>query len=261
MKRGRSPAMEGGSAFRYIRRSGDLKRSAIWSFEDVRLLVVEDDSVLERALEVGLASQGFAVDSARSAEEASDRLAVNEYDLIVLDFGLPGEDGLGFLKRLRARGDSTPVLVLTARGGVASRVEGLDAGADDYLDKPFAFVELVARVRVLLRRGEAYVPPVVRLGALEVDTARRAASFAGTPLNLTIKELAILEYLVRHENRLVSRTMLLEHCWDEGYDGVSNLVDVHVSRVRRKLEALGGQNWIRTVRGAGFMLHSTRSSP
>ena len=220
----------------------------------MRLLVVEDDLGLVAALHDGLSAQGFAVDRAGSAERAFDLLRVNPYDVIVLDLGLPGADGLMLVRTLRDRENPIPVLILTARGDVADRVAGLDAGADDYLQKPFAFPELVARIRALLRRGAAAAPAILRVGDLELDPGRFAVCRAGVPVPLTTKEFAILEYFMRHAGELVTRTMLLEHCWDETYDGLSNLVDVHVSRLRRKIDAAGGAPLFHTIRGAGFIL-------
>ncbi len=220
----------------------------------MRLLVVEDDPGLARALRQGLAGRAFAVDVAGTVAAAAALVAEHAYDCVVLDLGLPDEDGIALLRRLRARGAPVPVLVLTARGGVAERVAGLDAGADDYLAKPFAFPELVARIHALLRRGSGLAPPVLRIGDLEVDPARFTVRRGGRLVSLTAKEFAILEYLARHAGELVTRSMLLEQCWDRNYDGVSNLVDVYVSRLRRKLEAAGGPPLLHTVRGAGFVL-------
>jgi DNA-binding response OmpR family regulator len=219
----------------------------------VRLLVVEDDPALRRGLREGLVAQGFAVDGVESAELAESQLALNPYDLVLLDLGLPGRNGLDFLRSLRADGNPLPVLVLTARDSVTDHVTGLDGGADDYLRKPFAFVELVARIRALLRRGALIVEPVLRIGDVELDPARRAVRVADVEVVLTGKELAILEFLMRHAGLLVTRSMILEHCWDESYDGLSNLVDVHVGRLRRKLEAAGSHVPLRTLRGAGFL--------
>jgi DNA-binding response OmpR family regulator len=219
----------------------------------MRLLVVEDDLGLSAALQDGLTERGFAVDLAGSAERALDQLAVNPYDLIALDLGLPEMDGLAMLRTMRAKGCATPILVLTARGEVTDRVAGLDAGADDYLQKPFAFAELLARIRALLRRRGAVAPDVLRVADLELDARRFVARRAGVPLSLTVKEFAILEYFMQHADELVTRTMLLEHCWDESYDGLSNLVDVHVSRVRRKVDLPGRAPLFHTVRGAGFV--------
>jgi DNA-binding response OmpR family regulator len=220
----------------------------------VRLLVVEDDQALGAALRDGLVAQGFAVDSAGGVQEALDILAIEPCDLAVLDLGLPDGEGLDVVRRVRERGDALPILILTARGAVADRVAGLNAGADDYLRKPFAFPELVARVRALLRRGQPIVPTVLRVGDLELDPGRFEVRVRGEAIVLTAKEFSILEYLMRHAGQLVTRTMLLEHCWDETYQGISNLVDVHVGRVRRKIEAGGGPALLQTVRGAGFIL-------
>ena len=220
----------------------------------MRLLVVEDDTALAAALRDGLAARGYAVDRAGTAEGALDLLAVDAYDLVVVDLGLPGMDGLAFVRVLRERGNPVPILVLTARGDVADRVAGLDEGADDYLQKPFAFPELIARVRALLRRGTALTPVVLRVGDLELDAARFIVRRGGIPVALTAKEFAVLECFMLHAGELVTRTMLLEHCWDGSYEGVSNLIDVHVSRVRRKVDVPGASPLFQTIRGAGFIL-------
>jgi DNA-binding response OmpR family regulator len=223
----------------------------------MRLLLVEDDDSLAKALRRGLAAKGFAVDHADSAEVATVLVDENPYDLVVLDLALPGADGLSFLDTLRARRSAVPVLILTARGSVEDRVKGLDHGADDYLRKPFAFSELVARIHALLRRGESLAPAVLRVGDVELDTRRFEVRSAGTLVMLTAKEFAILEYLLRHAGELVTRSMLLEHCWDESYEGLSNLVDVHVSRLRRKLESAGAAAPLRSIRGAGYVFGET----
>jgi two-component system copper resistance phosphate regulon response regulator CusR len=220
----------------------------------MRLLVIEDDRALAAALRDGLTAQGFAVDVGGRASDARQALSVTSYDGVVLDLGLPDEDGLPFLREMRKRNDATPVLVLTARGDVSDRVAGLNAGADDYVQKPFAFPELIARMRALLRRGSQVVPPVLRVGDLELDAGRFRVTRAGEAISLTPKEFAILECFMRNAGQLVTRTMLLDQCWDASYEGVSNLVDVHVGRVRRKLEATGGPPLLHTIRGAGFIL-------
>jgi two-component system, OmpR family, response regulator len=220
----------------------------------MRLLVVEDDTALARALRDGLTAHGFAVDAVGSAAAARVMLKDNPYECLVLDLGLPDEDGLTLLRDLRNRGDAIPALVLTARGAIADRVAGLNAGADDYVLKPFAFPELVARIRALVRRVGSPAPTVLRVGDLELDPGRFRVTRAGTPISLTAKEFAILECLMRHAGQLVTRTMLLDQCWDASYEGLSNLVDVHVGRVRRKLDAIGGPPLLHTIRGAGFIL-------
>jgi DNA-binding response OmpR family regulator len=221
---------------------------------DMKLLVVEDDAALVAALTRGLRGAGFGVDAAIDAEQARELMSVGEYDLVLLDLGLPGIDGLALLRSIRDRALSIPVLVLTARGEVADRVAGLDAGADDYLLKPFAFPELLARIRALSRRGTPLLPTIMRIADLEVDPARFEARRRGELLSLTTKEFAILEYFIRHAGELVTRTMLLESCWDGSYDGLSNLVDVHVGRLRRKLDLPGARPLLHTIRGAGFLL-------
>lgn len=220
----------------------------------MRILVVEDDAALITALERGLRDAGFAVDLAANAEDAIDLLAIDPFDAMILDLGLPGADGLTLLGLLRERGLGLPVLVLTARGELEDRVAGLDAGADDYLRKPFAFPELLARLRALLRRGAALTPPILRVADLELDPARFEARRGEALLPLTTKEFVILEYFMRHAGQLVTRSMLLEACWDASYDGLSNLVDVHVGRLRRKLDVGTGRPLLHTIRAAGFLL-------
>jgi two-component system OmpR family response regulator len=219
----------------------------------MRVLLVEDDDALVAALLDGFAAAGMAVDHARTGERALELLAVTFYDLLVLDIGLPGMDGQTLTRQLRERHVALPILMLTARASVEDRVAGLDAGADDYLPKPFAFPELLARMRALTRRGEAIVPTVLRVGDVELDPARFTVRRAGERVVLTTKEFAILEYLMRHTGELVTRSALHESCSDESYEGVSNLVDVHVSRLRRKLE-LVSRPVLQTIRGAGFIL-------
>jgi len=220
----------------------------------MRLLVVEDDTALIRALRDGLTAQGFAVDAVSRADEARRQLRLDPYDCVLLDLGLPDEDGVDLLRSVRAEGVPVPVLVLTARGGLDDRVAGLDAGADDYLLKPFALPELLARIRALVRRGGTVAPTILRVADLELDPGRFRVKRAGTVISLTAKEFAILECLMRHAGHLVTRTMLLEQCWDQSYDGLSNLVDVHVSRLRRKVDLPGQPPLFQTIRGAGFIL-------
>jgi len=220
----------------------------------MKLLLVEDDAALVTAVARGLHGAGYAVDTGGSAEECVGLLRLNTYDVIVLDLGLPDVDGLTLLRRLRDQEIATPVLVLTARGELTDRVTGLDAGADDYLQKPFAFPELLARLRALLRRGVPVASTILRVGDLELDPARFEVHRRGKALSLTAKEFAILEYFMRRAGELITRTMLLDGCWDSSYEGLSNLVDVHVSRLRRKLDVPGTRPLLHTVRGAGFLL-------
>jgi two-component system, OmpR family, response regulator len=216
----------------------------------MRLLVVEDGAKLVRALQRGLQIEGYAVDVAHGGDEALAHADATEYDAIVLDLMLPGLDGFAVCEALRARQSWTPVLMLTARAGVRDRIKGLDAGADDYLVKPFDFGELLARLRALMRRGPADHPSVLELGDLTVDPATRMATRDGTQVELTATEFAVLEFLARQPGRVVSRAQLLEHVWDENYDGSPNIIDVYVGYLRKKL----GRELIRTVRGSGFVL-------
>jgi two-component system copper resistance phosphate regulon response regulator CusR len=219
----------------------------------MRLLVVEDDSRLRAGLAQGLRDASYAVDDVDSAEEAAERLRIDEYDLVVLDLGLPGASGLDLLTALRRRGTAVPVLVLTARGSLEDRITGLDAGADDYLAKPFALAEMLARVRALLRRGQSLTPSVLRVCDVELDAARFEVRRSGALVTLTAKEFAILEYLMRHAGELITRSTLLERCWDASYEGLSNLLDVHLSRLRRKLDGPGLPPVLHTIRGAGVV--------
>jgi two-component system, OmpR family, response regulator len=222
----------------------------------VRLLVVEDDVKLARAVARGLRHEGYAVDVAGDGDAALLQAGVYAYDLIVLDMMLPRRGGLEVCAELRDRGCWAPVLMVTARGEVPDRVRGLDAGADDYLPKPFAFAELLARVRALLRRAPAERPARLEVGDLVVDPATREVSRAGTPVELTAREFAVLEYLARHPSEAVSRTRLLEHVWDENYTGSTNVVDVYVGYLRKKLEQPFGRPLIRTLRGVGWTLEA-----
>jgi len=218
----------------------------------LRILLVEDDRKASRVLAKGLEEEGFVVDVAYSGEDGEELAAVGEYDLIVLDWLLPGKPGLDVCAGLRARGLATPILMLTARDAVADRVAGLNRGADDYLTKPFAFAELLARIHALLRRGRASQPPVLRVGDLELDPVGHRVTRGGVVLELTAKELAILEYLVRHAGRVVTRAELGEHVWREEHDNLTNLVDVHVSHLRKKVDHGAHVTLIHTVRGRGY---------
>jgi two-component system OmpR family response regulator len=219
----------------------------------VRLLLVEDDAKLSGAVSRGLRAEGYAVDVAADGDEALLQAAVYEYDGVILDLMLPVRDGLEVCRALRERGSWMPILMLTARGGVDDRIRGLDAGADDYLPKPFDFGELLARVRALVRRTPTERPARLEVGDLVVDPATHDVLVGGRPLELTAREFAVLEYLVRHPDQVVSRTTLLDHVWDANYEGSTNIVDVYVGQLRRKLER---PELIRTVRGVGFVLEA-----
>jgi two-component system, OmpR family, response regulator len=216
----------------------------------MRLLLVEDDAKLAAAVSRGLRGEGYAVDHAADGEAALADAHVWDYDAVVLDLMLPRRDGFEVCRTLRERGDGVPILVLTARGNVDDRIRGLDAGADDYLAKPFDFGELLARLRALIRRGPSERSPQLTIGELVVDPARHAVTCAGEPVELTAREFSVLEYLARRPGELVTRAELLDHVWDANYQGSTNIVDVYVGYVRRKL----GRPLIRTVRGAGFIL-------
>jgi two-component system OmpR family response regulator len=220
----------------------------------MRLLIAEDDSKLARALARGLRGDGYAVDVTASGDEALLQARVYDYDVVILDVMMPPPDGVEVCRALRADGHWAPVLMLTARDGVRDRIRGLDAGADDYLVKPFDYGELIARVRALLRRGAPERPAVLVTGDLRLDPAAHTVSRAGQAVELTAREFALLEFLVRHGGEVVSRTELLEHVWDQNFIGSTNIVDVYVSYLRRKLEAPFGRPLIRTVRGAGYVL-------
>ncbi len=216
----------------------------------MRLLVVEDDIKLARALHRGLEQEGYAVDLAVSGDEALEHAAQNDYDAIVLDLMLPGRDGFSVCEALRDGERWVPVLMLTARTSVRDRIRGLDAGADDYLVKPFDFGELLARLRALMRRGPAERAAVLEIGDLSVDPETRVVTGNGQEVELTAREFSVLEFLARRSGQVVSRAELLDHVWDENYEGSPNIVDVYVGYLRKKL----GRRLIRTVRGAGFML-------
>ncbi len=206
------------------------------------------------ALGRGLRGAGYAVDLASDGEEALYKADLRRYDAIVLDVMLPGADGFAVCDRLRERGGREPVLMLTARDGVDDRIHGLDMGADDYLVKPFAFDELLARLRALLRRGAGERPAKLVTGELVVDPASHVVTFASTPVDLSPREFALVELLARRANEVVSRDALLEGVWDRYEPGSTNIVDVYVSQIRRKLERAGAPTMIHTVRGVGFRI-------
>lgn len=216
----------------------------------MRVLVVEDDAALARQLVDSLTRSGYAVDRAADGEEGHFLGATEPYDAVVLDLGLPRLDGLTVLKRWRAEGRSAPVLILTARDRWTEKVEGIDAGADDYLTKPFQMEELLARVRALIRRASGHASPELVCGPLRLDTRRGAASVSGHPLDLTANEFKVLSYLMHHSGQVVSRGELTEHIYAQDFDRDSNTIEVFIGRLRRKL----GVDLIETVRGLGYRL-------
>ncbi len=221
----------------------------------MRILVVEDEPKVARALTRGLRFEGYAVDLVGSGDDALVHLRTHEYDAVILDVMLPGPDGFAVCRAMRANGVWAPVLMLTARDQLDDRISGLDAGADDYLVKPFAFSELVARVRALVRRGAIPRPATVTIADLVLDPAARTVSRDGVDIALTAREFSVLEFLTRRPGEVVTRTQLLEHVWEYHFAGESNVVDVYVARLRRKLDR-SEESIIQTVRGAGYMLRA-----
>jgi two-component system, OmpR family, response regulator len=220
----------------------------------MRALVVEDESKMAALLRRGLQEEGYAVDVAATGEDGAWLGHENDYDVILLDAMLPDIDGFEVCRRLRATGRWSPVLMLTARDGVQDRVAGLDAGADDYLTKPFSFDELFARIRALLRRGPSERPTVLAAGDLELDPAKRRVTRGTAAIDLTPKEFAMLELFLRHPGEALTRTRILEHVWDFAYDGDSNVVDVYVRYLREKVDRPFGRRSIETVRGVGYRI-------
>jgi two-component system, OmpR family, response regulator len=224
----------------------------------MRLLLVEDDAKLARAVERGLCHEGYAVDVVGDGDAALLQCAVWDYDAIVLDVMLPGRDGIAVCRTLRERDCWAPILMLTARGRVDDRINGLDAGADDYLAKPFDFGELLARLRALVRRVPEPRPARLEVGDLVVDPSTHAVARAGVAVALTAREFAVLEYLARHAGEAITRATLLDHVWDENFEGSTNVVDVYVGYLRKKLEQPFGRPLIRTIRGVGYALEAER---
>ena len=220
----------------------------------MRLLVVEDARKMAGLLQRAFREDGYAVDVQASGRDAVWMASECDFDAVILDVGLPDIDGFDVCRQLRARERWMPILMLTARDGVPDRVRGLDVGADDYLTKPFHIEELRARMRALIRRGPAERPAVLTVGDLVLDPACRAVHRSGTPVSLTAKEFAVLEYLMRHPGHVVSRARFLEHVWDFARDGDSNIVDVYMRFLRDKIDRPFGLRSIETVRGAGYRL-------
>jgi two-component system OmpR family response regulator len=223
----------------------------------VRLLIVEDEVRMAALLRRGFVEEGYAVDIANNGTDAVWLATEATFDTVILDVMLPGIDGFEVCSALREKGCESPVLMLTARDAVEDRVRGLDAGADDYLTKPFSFAELSARVRALLRRGGRARPTVLEVGDLRLDPARHRASRGDVELALSPKEMALLELFMRHPDEVITRTQILDHVWDFAYDGLSNVVDQYVSYLRRKIDKPFGRGDLQTVRGVGYRLRSS----
>jgi DNA-binding response OmpR family regulator len=222
----------------------------------MRILVVEDDPRVASFIQTGLGQDGYAVDTLADGNVAGDQAGTVDYDAVVLDVMLPGRSGFQVLRDIRARKVSLPVLILTAKHSVEDRVAGLDAGADDYMVKPFALAELSARLRALLRRGAPH-ESILRLLDLEMDTIRRTVRRDGRLIDLKPKEYAVLEFLMRNSDRPVTRSLIIEHVWDIHFDSISNVVEVHISSLRSKIDRDFGAPLIHTIRGVGYVLTAT----
>ncbi len=220
----------------------------------MRILLVEDELNAARMLAKGLREQTYAVDIAVNGEDAIYQAQVNDYDLIILDIMLPQKDGFAVCEQLRVDGYNIPILMLTARDAVQDRIRGLDAGADDYLIKPFDFHELLARTRALLRRTLTLCPETITIADLLIDTQAHSVARAGYAITLTAKEYALLEYFARHVNKVITRSEIAEHVWDENFDAFSNLIEVYVKRLRRKIDDGHTLKLLRTKRGEGYIL-------
>lgn len=219
----------------------------------MRLLLVEDDPGVLRFVLKGLREQAYAVDTATTGDDALYQAEINTYDLVILDVMIPGRDGFAVCKEIRKTGNRVPILMLTALDGVEDRITGLDVGADDYLAKPFAFRELLARLRALLRRSGELRPPNITVADLVVDTAGQTVTRGGRRVPLTTKEYALVEFLARNAGRVVGRAAIAEHVWDETFDPFSNLIEVYVNRLRHKIDADSKLPLLHTRRGAGYL--------
>ena len=220
----------------------------------MRILLVDDDKRFCDTVKRGLEENAYAVDCVHDGDDGYYYAETTPYDLIILDVMMPKKNGLEVCRALRSKSILTPILMLTGKDAVEDRVKGLDTGADDYLVKPFAFAELLARVRALLRREGASKTSWLKVGDLELDTVTRKVAWKGRPIDLTAKEFVILEYLMHHPDEVVTRTMIEEHAWNYDLDSISNLVDVYIKRIRQKIDPIMGKQTITTVRGAGYRI-------
>jgi DNA-binding response OmpR family regulator len=220
----------------------------------MRILLVEDEHPIADFIARGLSENGYSVDVAHDGDEALHWPDAAEFDVIILDVMLPVRNGIEVCRTLRGQGMRTPILMLTARDTIEDRVHGLDSGADDYLVKPFAFAELLARIRALSRREPVLLDALLQVDDLVLDTAARAISRAGVPIELTAKEFSLLEYLMRHPNQVLTRTMIAEHVWNYDFDNATNVIDVHIKNLRRKIDGQFARKLIQTSRGAGYRI-------
>ncbi len=228
----------------------------------MRILLIEDEPDAARMLAKGLREQSYAVDVAPDGSDASFRVDTIEYDAVILDVMLPGKDGFEICREFRAAGAEVPVLMLTARDAVEARITGLDSGADDYLTKPFDFGELLARLRALIRRGiRPPLPDLLQIGSIEIDTRSRQVAKAGQAVRLTTREYALFEFLARRGGEVLGRAEIAEHVWDDAYDPMSNVIDVYIQRLRRKLDSSGAESIIATRRGEGYALTASVGDP
>ena len=216
----------------------------------MKLLIVEDNEKLAKYMHTMFTEEGFAVDVLHDGEAGERRILNGNYDVVILDWMLPEKDGVEVCRDIRAASNITPILMLTARGELHDRVEGLDSGADDYVLKPFAMEELLARVRALLRRPATHVPQILTVGEVVLDTTTHTVTVSGNAITLTLKEFMVLEYLMRHVDQIVTREQILDHCWDFAYNAFSNITDVYIKQLRQKLGKDYG--YIKTIRGVGY---------
>lgn len=224
----------------------------------MRILLVEDEKRLAKVIKKGLSEQGFAVDQAFEGEEGFYLAESESYDLIILDIALPKMDGLTICSKLRQKKITTPILMLTAKTRVEDRVQGLNTGADDYLTKPFEFIELKARIQALLRRSHQQLEPVLKIADLEIDTLKHIVKRGDKLISLTPKEFAILEFLSRHKDEVVTRTQITEHTWDYNFDSLSNVVDVFIATLRKKIDRGHKQKLINTIHGVGYQISAQK---